>query len=118
MSYVPRVNNLCHVRCYFLLFECEGHAQSTITASVLVLGFISRPSGKVQSNVQTAHFRVEKLVLPLSNATRLPKEPCFLEGSDASPVCPGKSSMWMKIHLRARAVLTLFENRIVEVFFR
>ena len=45
---------------------------------------------------------------PLSNAARLPKEPCFLEGSDASAVCPsGKSSMYMNIHLRARAVRTL-----------
>jgi hypothetical protein len=34
------------------------------------------------------------------NSSRFPKEPCFSEGSQASPVCPSnKSNMYMKMTL-------------------
>ena len=45
----------------------------------------------------SAQFMLRSESTLLTSAPRLPKDGCFLEGSQASPICPWKSNMWMKM---------------------
>jgi hypothetical protein len=63
---------------------------------------VESAEGVVKQIVRSLVWHCDSVRVFLSSGPRFPKEYCVLQGTQASPVCPGKSNIKMKMNVVQR----------------